>query len=552
MKQKTHTTNEVVLYARVSSKEQEREGYSIPSQKKLLTSYAQKHGHEIVKEFIDIETAKQSGRTYFNEMVQYLEGHTKVSTILCEKTDRLYRNFKDYVIIDDLDVTLIFVKEGSVLNKHSRSHEKFIHGIKVLMAKNYIDNLSEETRKGLLEKAEEGEFPALAPLGYRHDKVNKTIELDEQRAPIIRGMFELYAAGEYSIRGLQVYVTELGLTSRRGNPVMRSSIAEMLKNPFYYGDFIWAGKQYHGKHPPIIDRELFDRVQAMISSKNRTRESVHGFAYTGLLKCAECGFSITAEIKKDRYVYYHCTFDKGRCCGSYVREEELERQFGEIFKQFQFSEKVFNWTREALRLSQAEKAEFHNKAIEGFHARYLKLQNRIDQMYLDKLDGEIDEAFYRKYVKEWREDQNRLQRQIKEHQTADENYIEQGIKLIEIARNAYAFYQGKDQPIRAELIRFIFPNSNLRDGKIEPVFKPPFDIIWKLAQEARKYSSEQKKQTVEGLSTTGLVEHCRKASDYLSDLISSKRNQYFHFQIVLIALVALFVAALSFIVSTLP
>ena len=71
------------------------------------------------------------------------------------------------MIIDDLDVTLVFVKEGSVLNKHSRSHEKFIHSIKVLMAKNYIDNLSEEIRKGLREKTEEGEFPALSQLGYR-------------------------------------------------------------------------------------------------------------------------------------------------------------------------------------------------------------------------------------------------------------------------------------------------------------------------------------------------------------------------------------------------
>jgi len=492
LKQKTYTTNEAVLYARVSSKEQEREGYSIPAQKKLLTYYAQKHGHEIVKEFIDIETAKQSGRTHFNEMVQYLEEHPKVGTILCEKTDRLYRNFKDYVIIDDLDLTLIFVKEGSMLNKHSRSHEKFIHGIKVLMAKNYIDNLSEETRKGLLEKAEEGEFPALAPLGYRHDKVNKTIVLDEQRAPIIREMFELYAAGEYSIRGLQVYVTERGLTSRRGNPVMRSSIAEMLKNPFYYGDFIWASRQYHGKHPPIISKELFDRVQSMISSKNRTRESVHGFAYTGLLKCAECGCSITAEIKKDCYVYYHCTFDKGRCGGSYVREEELERQFGKIFKKFQFSGKVFNWTRDALRMSQKEKAEFHNKAIEGLHAQYLKLQNRIDQMYLDKLDGEVEEAFYIKHMKEWREDQKRLQRQIEAHQEADENYIEQGIRLIEIARNAYEFFQSKDKPNRAELIRFILPNSELRGGTVKPTFKPPFDIIWKLAQEARNYKPDIK------------------------------------------------------------
>ncbi len=115
-------------------------------------------------------------------------------------------------------------------------------------------------------------------------------------------------------------------------------------------------------------------------------------------------------------------------------------------------------------------------------------------MYLDKLDGEVEEASYRKYMKKWREDQKRLQRQIEGHQEADENYIEQGIRLIGIARNAYAFFQSKDQPKRAELIRFIFPNSNLSDGKVVPVFKPPFDIIWKLAKEARKSKPVNKKQ----------------------------------------------------------
>ncbi|MCD6120384.1 MAG: zinc ribbon domain-containing protein, partial [Spirochaetales bacterium] len=92
---------------------------------------------------------------------------------------------------------------------------------------------------------------------------------------------------------------------------------------------------------------MFDRVQTVIRNKNHTRASVRGFACTGLLKCGECGCSITAEIKKDRYIYYHCTFDKGKCGGSYVREEELERQFGEILKQFEFSQVVFDWTRKA-------------------------------------------------------------------------------------------------------------------------------------------------------------------------------------------------------------
>jgi len=122
-------------------------------------------------------------------------------------------------------------------------------------------------------------------------------------------------------------------------------------------------------------------------------------------------------------------------------------------------------------------------------------------MYLDKLDGEIEEEFYKRHVSQWRKEQDRIQEQIRQHQKADENYIEQGIKLIVIARNIYHFFQSKSKPERAELIRFILPNSHLRDGRIEPAFKPPFDIIWRLAQETKQYHSDIKKQTAEDLST---------------------------------------------------
>tara|TARA_B100000497_G_scaffold126760_1_gene166507 strand:+ start:832 stop:1125 length:294 start_codon:yes stop_codon:yes gene_type:complete len=89
-----------------------------------------------------------------------------VRTVLVEKTDRLYRNFKDYVILEDYELNIHLVKEGQVISKDSRSHEKFIHGIKVLMAKNFIDNLSEEVRKGLKEKVAQGGYPGSAPFGY--------------------------------------------------------------------------------------------------------------------------------------------------------------------------------------------------------------------------------------------------------------------------------------------------------------------------------------------------------------------------------------------------
>ena len=113
----------------------------------------------MAQEYVDVETAKQTGRTAFGEMVAYLKAHASIRVMLVEKTDRLYRNLKDWVTVDELDVEMHFAKEGVVLSRESRSSEKFMHGIKVLMAKNYIDNLSEETRKGMTEKAAQGFWP---------------------------------------------------------------------------------------------------------------------------------------------------------------------------------------------------------------------------------------------------------------------------------------------------------------------------------------------------------------------------------------------------------
>src|ERR1051326_892609 len=158
---------QAVLYARVSSKDQEREGYSIPAQQKLCREYAVSHGFRIVREFLDVETAKVAGRKQFGEMLRFLGKDPSCQVVIVEKTDRLYRNFHDYVKLEDLGVDIHLPKEGQVIGKNSRSGDKLNHNIKVVLARHYIDNLREEVTKGLREKAEQGVFPGgRPPLGY--------------------------------------------------------------------------------------------------------------------------------------------------------------------------------------------------------------------------------------------------------------------------------------------------------------------------------------------------------------------------------------------------
>ena len=203
-----------VMYVRVSSKEQEQ-GFSIPAQRQLLKDYAEREGIHVVQEFEDVETAKRAGRTSFSEMVDFLRKKSSgCRTLLVEKTDRLYRNIKDWVTIDELGIEVHFVKEAVVLSEDSRSSEKFMHGIKVLMAKNYIDNLGEEVRKGMIEKARQGHWPTVAPVGYVNNLASHRIEPDPERAPIIVKLFEWYASGEYSLKVLTKMAVAAGLTNR--------------------------------------------------------------------------------------------------------------------------------------------------------------------------------------------------------------------------------------------------------------------------------------------------------------------------------------------------
>jgi len=162
------------VYARVSSKEQEREGFSIPAQLKLLHEYAARNDLRLLKEFVDIETAKTTGRQSFDEMVQFLKNNRDCRTVLVEKTDRLYRNLRDAVTLEDLDIEIHLVKEGQIISKDAKSQTKLIHGMHLVLARHYIENLREEVKKGMREKAEQGIYPSRPPLGYRNNKAERT------------------------------------------------------------------------------------------------------------------------------------------------------------------------------------------------------------------------------------------------------------------------------------------------------------------------------------------------------------------------------------------
>ena len=104
-----------------------------------------------------------------------------------------------------------------------------------------------------------------------------------------------------------------GLAFQYAKRLTKSTIEHILKNPIYYGDFLWNGKLYHGSHLAIISRDLWDQTQEAFRKTNRPKQTKREFPFIGMLTCAFCGCAITAELKKGKYIYYHCTGNHGAC-----------------------------------------------------------------------------------------------------------------------------------------------------------------------------------------------------------------------------------------------
>ncbi len=490
---------QAVIYARVSSKEQEKEGYSIPAQLKLLHDYAAANGFAVAQEYIDVETAKQTGRAGFGAMLAFLRATPEVRAILVEKTDRLYRNFRDWVTIDELDLDLHFVKEGVVLTPDARSSEKFIHGIKVLMAKNYIDNLSEETRKGMKEKAEQGFWPTRAPLGYRNvvgPDGKKTIEVDPLLAPVIVRLFEWYAQGDISLKEAAQRAHAEGLAyPKSGAKVAVSAVHTILHNRLYAGLVEWNGKIVQGKHQALVSVELWERVQAVLSGRfaKKRKRGKHDFAFSGMISCAVCGCAVVGEIKKQRYIYYHCTGfsdagrdDPGACRRKYVREEALEAQFTAMLGRLKFDDEVLDWVRDALHASHADERREHEEAIKRHQGEVERLQSRLNQMYVDKLDGLVDTAFFETMSSQWRQAQAECLREMERQQSADKSYMAEGVHLLDLARNAQELFARQPAREKRRLLRFLLSNCVWDAGRLHATFRQPFDILAETTRAAER------------------------------------------------------------------
>jgi site-specific DNA recombinase len=481
-------------YSRVSTKDQEKEGYSIPAQIKLLNEYGSRENITSLAEFVDVETAKHSGRSAFHEMVEYLKRNKRVGSILVEKTDRLYRNLKDYLTIDELGVEIHFVKEGVVISESSRSSEKFMHGIRVLMAKQYVDNLSEEVRKGQAEKASQGYWPTKAPFGYLNavgPEGKRVIVPDPENGHIVQKIFRWYLYEELTLDDLVNKLRDSGFT-KNGGPFCKTSVSYILRNIIYTGDFYWCGKLHVGVHEPLISRDEWSRVQEKMDGRKNTKSPGKlPFAFSNLITCAACGSSVVAEIKKGKYVYYHLSAYRDQCIGQpkackkdWVKEERLEAYFNELLAKLEFDEEVLLWLREALLASSSEKRTERQQAIKRLQGEVSRLDDRLEKLYVDKLDGSVHPEFFASLSAKWRGESEYCRRQIEALALEEKAYFEEGIQIVNFVRNAHKLFEKQSPSEKRRLLNFVLSNCEWEHGKLRASFRQPFDFLVKAVGQA--------------------------------------------------------------------
>lgn len=470
------------IYARVSTEEQAEEGKSIETQEKICRKWAQDNNYIIAGVFKDEgKSATNLNRAGLQEfMAKCQDKDNEIDAILVQDTDRLARNTFDHLTIKSLlkkkEIKLISISqlmlddspEGNLMDTMIASFNAFQSQI-----------TGRKTSKVLEEKAKMGWFPGgIPPLGYKNivnpnpastlDK--QIIGIDEETAPYVKQIFEMYSTGNYNVKSIAVFLNNKGIKSPHGYQIHPSLICNILKKEFYTGSFLWNKKVYSGKHPPLIEKDLFAHVQKVmqVHNQNATRKRKHNFLLRGFVFCNDCQRRLWADVHKKKngniYNLYFCPNCKR---DTYVNRDELEKQVANIFKRIQISDEYVSMTLEKAKVILEE-----NRSNQDSEKRRLTAQkSQVEKAMREAEDGRFvhhtlaDDAFqriYSRYEAQLEGFDNELAKLGKDHSKT----IELLKKVLQLAENLGKAYELGDYTTKRAYLGLFFKDFAVKGGKI--------------------------------------------------------------------------------------
>lgn len=434
----TKEIKRVAIYARVSTEEQAKEGFSISAQLQTLRQYAQIYNWEVIDDYVDegISGKSVKGRPEMKRLIKDVENE-RFDAVIVWKISRLSRNMLDTLTILDkfekYDVKFISYSENF---DTSSPIGRLVLQIMASIAEMERNTLSENVKLGMKQRALEGRWNGGIIFGY--DIVKKELIINEKEAEVVQLIYHMYADGK-GLRAISNHLNKSGYKTKRNRYFSINGVAQILDNVIYNGRISWLkvenwdtkrrkGKNSNpivvdGKHKAIISNELWSIVQARRKSKSfKQRQSNEPFLLSGLLRCPDCGQgmvpSITTYTLKDgtkrKHRYYVCGnfHNKGSsaCKANSIKAYETEDAVIERIETFLSKKKRFykvlhginstsfdslNQLKKELELIGEQLSEIEslqNRYLEAFENNTLPtaiLQERLQKVGVEK--GELEQ-----------------------------------------------------------------------------------------------------------------------------------------------------------------
>ncbi|PYE48773.1 recombinase family protein [Paenibacillus barcinonensis] len=346
-----------VIYARVSTEEQAKEGFSIAAQLAELQKYAEQHNFEIIDRYVDEGTSGKNikGRPQLIRLLKDAEKQ-RFQIVMLYKLDRLARKLRDQLEISDtlvsFNIKLMSLKENFDTSTPTGMMTFQMFG---MIAELERSNIIERGKLGQHQRAREGKYNGGVVLGY--DNMNKELIINEAEALIVKKIFA-YAEQGLGLKAITRRLNENGHRSKKDKPFSTNSIKTVLNNPIYIGKIRynqhenWSEKRRKGKNPdyiftdgihqPIISQEQWDKAHTVLQKRSYNPSRSHTpYILSGVIKCPVCGHGMVPARSKgaagEQYRYYSCGqfHNKGAtvCKSNMIKAEVAEQQvLGELHR----------------------------------------------------------------------------------------------------------------------------------------------------------------------------------------------------------------------------
>jgi len=483
----------VVIWARVSSREQ-KEGYSLDAQLRTTRERATKNGWNVVREFVVAESAKRGAeRIAFNEMFKWVKANArraKIQAILSHKLDRVCRNMRDAVRMQELEDTC-GVQLAFVENQFGPGAAGALSfNVMAAVAQYYSDNLRTEVLKGMDEKVKQGWPTGHAPYGYVNtDDKDEPVQPHPEQSKVLMRLFELYSSGSHTLESLALQMEKEGYVYRPSQPrFSRPGLSYMLGNRFYIGELERNGKVYPGKYQLVIDRRTFNTCQDILQGRNR-RYGNPGHAFAGgILRCARCGFAMTGErIRRQlaggdvrEHIYYRCANNERTEDHPVIRwrEEDLDRAIVDDLATIRLpSDKVITWFRDSVRRAFDDLGQLQRQQKQLLAKRKTELTVMQDRLLDGYLSSMIDEAAYQAKSVQIRRELAEVEESTEKTNSIDPEAPVRALALFDFSQNLVDVWRGSNTAKKREILEVVSLNRHVNDVTLVLEKRKPFGYL---------------------------------------------------------------------------